>query len=114
MQRQRQRKTPNSGLKFGLSGLSDLSGLAGLAGLAGLSGFKSGVSALASLKLAVSGFESVIKCLSGRTNESPSVFYRTSSPSGPLPFFPSLTFTIMQSRATGILTTYCPWATDYS
>ena len=30
------------------------------------------------------------------------VFYRTSSPSGPLPCFPSLQFTITQSRATGI------------
>ena len=38
----------------------------------------------------------------GRTNESPPVFYRTSSPSGPLPCFLSLQFTIMQSRATGI------------
>ena len=37
-----------------------------------------------------------------RTNESPPVFYRTSSPSGPLPCFPSLQFTIRQSRATGI------------
>ena len=36
-----------------------------------------------------------------RTNESPPVFYRTSSPSGPLPCF-SLQFTITQSRATGI------------
>ena len=36
------------------------------------------------------------------TNESPPVFYRTSSPSGPLPCFLSLQFTIMQSRATGI------------
>ena len=35
-------------------------------------------------------------------NESPPVFYRTSSPSGPLPCFPSLRFTITQSRATGI------------
>ena len=30
------------------------------------------------------------------------MFYRTSSPSGPLPCFFSLQFTIMQSRATGI------------
>ena len=30
------------------------------------------------------------------------VFYRTSSPSGPLPCFPLLQFTITQSRATGI------------
>ena len=30
------------------------------------------------------------------------VFYRTSSPSGPLPCSPSLEFIIMQSRATGI------------
>ena len=39
----------------------------------------------------------------GRTNERKSpVFYRTSSLSGPLPCFPSLQFTITQSRATGI------------
>ena len=38
----------------------------------------------------------------GMTNESPPVFYRTLSPSGPLPCFLSLQFTIMQSRATGI------------
>ena len=38
----------------------------------------------------------------GMTNESPPVFYRTSSPLGPLPCFPSLQFTITQSRATGI------------
>merc|ERR1712074_436580 len=38
----------------------------------------------------------------GMTNESPPVFYRTSSPSGPLPCFISLHFTITQSRATGI------------
>ena len=37
-----------------------------------------------------------------RTNESPPVFYRTSSPSGPLPCSPSIQFTITQSRATGI------------
>ena len=37
-----------------------------------------------------------------QTNESPPVFYRTSSPLGPLPCFPSLQFTITQSRATGI------------
>merc|ERR1711942_308638 len=37
-----------------------------------------------------------------RTNESPPVFYRTLSPLGPLPCLPSLQFTIMQSRATGI------------
>ena len=30
------------------------------------------------------------------------MFYRTSSPSGPLPCYPSLKFTIAQSRATGI------------
>ena len=46
-------------------------------------------------------------------NESPPVFYRTSSPLGPLPCFLSLQFTIMQSRATGMLSTYCPWATCY-
>ena len=40
--------------------------------------------------------------MDGRTNESPPVFYRTLSPSGPLPCFPSHKFTIMQSRATGI------------
>ena len=39
---------------------------------------------------------------SGRTNECPPVFYRTSSPLGPLPCFLSLHFTITQSRATGI------------
>ena len=38
----------------------------------------------------------------GMTNKSPPVFYRTSSPSGPLPCFLSLQFKIMQSRATGI------------
>ena len=38
----------------------------------------------------------------GMTNESPPVSYRTSSPSGPLPCFLSLKFTIMQSRAKGI------------
>ena len=37
----------------------------------------------------------------GWTNESPPVFYRTSSPSGPLPCL-SFQFTTMQSRATGI------------
>ena len=37
-----------------------------------------------------------------RTNESPPVFYRTLSPSGPLPCFLSFRFTTMQSRATGI------------
>merc|ERR1711942_255617 len=37
-----------------------------------------------------------------RTNESPPVFYRTLSPLWPLPCFPSLQFTIMQSRATDI------------
>ena len=36
------------------------------------------------------------------TNKSPPVFYRTSSPSGPLPCSLSLTETIIQSRATGI------------
>ena len=35
-------------------------------------------------------------------NKSPPVFYRTSSPSGPLPCFLSVQFTIMQSRAKGI------------
>ena len=35
-------------------------------------------------------------------NKSPPVFYRTSSPSGPLPCFLSLQFTIVQSRATCI------------
>ena len=38
----------------------------------------------------------------GRTNESPPVFYRTSSPSGPLPCYPSPTITNIRSRATGI------------
>ena len=37
-----------------------------------------------------------------RMNKSPPVFYRTSSPSGPLPSFLSPQFTIMQSKATGI------------
>ena len=38
-----------------------------------------------------------------RSDEQKSpVFYRTSSPSGPLPCFLSLQFTIMQSRASGI------------
>ena len=37
-----------------------------------------------------------------QTNKSPPVFYRTLSPSGPLPRFPSLQFTIRQSRARGI------------
>ena len=36
------------------------------------------------------------------TNENPPVFYRTSSPSGPLLCFLSLKLTIMQSRAKGI------------
>ena len=40
--------------------------------------------------------------MDGMTNESPPVFYRTSSPSGPLPCFLSLHFTITQSRATVI------------
>ena len=39
----------------------------------------------------------------GRTDRQiPPVFYRTSSPSGPLPCFLSLQITIMQIRATGI------------
>ena len=38
----------------------------------------------------------------GWTKKSTPVFYRTSSPLGPLPFFLSLQFTIMQSRAMGI------------
>ena len=37
-----------------------------------------------------------------RMNKSPPVFYRTLSPSGSLPCFLSLQFTIMQSRAMGI------------
>ena len=38
-----------------------------------------------------------------QTNERKSpVFYRTSSPAGPLPCFPSLQFIITQNRATGI------------
>ena len=45
-----------------------------------------------------------------RTNERKSpVFYRTSSPVGPLPCFPSLQFTIMQSRVTGIADHILPW-----
>merc|ERR1712074_523722 len=40
--------------------------------------------------------------MDGRTNKSPPVFYRTSSPSGPLPCFLLLQFKIMESRATGI------------
>ena len=39
---------------------------------------------------------------SGRTNKSLLVFYRTLSPLGPLPCFPSLLFTITQSGASGI------------
>ena len=46
--------------------------------------------------------EQTDKGTDGMTNESPPVFYRTSSPSGPLPCFLSLHFTIMQIRATGI------------
>ena len=47
-----------------------------------------------------------------RTNESPPVFYRTLSPSGPLPCYPSHKLTIMQSRATGIADHInCPLAT---
>ena len=42
------------------------------------------------------------KRTNGQTNESPPVFYRTLSPSGPLPCSPSLQFTITQRRATGI------------
>ena len=42
--------------------------------------------------------------MDGQTNKRKSpVFYRTLSPSGPLPCFPSLRFTIMESRATGIV-----------
>ena len=37
-----------------------------------------------------------------RRKKSPPVFYRTSSPSGPMPRFLSLQLTIMQSRAMGI------------
>ena len=37
-----------------------------------------------------------------QTNKSPPVFYRASSPSGPLPYFLSHQFTIMESRAMGI------------
>ena len=42
--------------------------------------------------------------MDGRMNESlpVAVFYRTLSPLGPLPCFPSLQFTITQSRAMGI------------
>ena len=45
---------------------------------------------------------SISSTFSGRTNESPPVFYRTSSPLEPLPCFLLLQFKIMQSRATGI------------
>ena len=38
----------------------------------------------------------------GRTNKIPPVFYRTLSPSGPLPRFPSLKLSVMQNRATPI------------
>ena len=55
--------------------------------------------AISGLIAAISSFKAA---LSGRMNESPPVFYRTSSPSGPLPCFLSPQFTIMQSRATGI------------
>ena len=40
--------------------------------------------------------------MDGRTYKSHPVFYRTLSPSGPLPCFLSLPFTIMQSKASGI------------
>ena len=42
------------------------------------------------------------KRMDRRTNKSPPVFYRTSSPSRPLPCFLLLQFKIMESRATGI------------
>ena len=54
------------------------------------------------LALSLLAFESFLKGLSGRTNKSPPVFYTTLSLLGPLPCFPSLQFTITQSRATGI------------
>merc|ERR1712074_12703 len=38
----------------------------------------------------------------GRTNKSPPVFYRSSSPSGPLPCYPSPSIANIHSRATGI------------
>ena len=43
-----------------------------------------------------------ISAFSNRTNKSPPVFYRASSSSGPLPYFLSHQFTIMESRAMGI------------
>ena len=49
----------------------------------------------------------------GQTNKSPLVFYRTLSPSGPLPCFPSPTRfspTYIAGQRVS-LTTYCPWAT---
>ena len=113
-------RTPQtlSGLKSVLSDLnSALSGLkSALSALeSALSGLKSALSCLKftllGLKSALSDLESALSGLKsgwtdgrtdGMTNESPPVFYRTSSPLGPLPCFPSLHITIMQSRATGI------------
>ena len=40
-------------------------------------------------------------CSQTQSGRSPPVFYRTSFPSVPLPYFPSPTFTNIQSRATG-------------
>merc|ERR1711951_46329 len=105
---------PKSGLSGPKSGLSGpKSALSGL--ISALSGLKSPFSdlksahsllkpALSDLKSALSDLKSVLSALrtNGRMNESPPVFYRTSSPLGPLPCFLSLKFTIMQSRAKGI------------
>ena len=52
---------------------------------------------------ALSGLKSVLTdSRPERVDFSPPVFYRTLSPSGSLPCFPSLQFIITQSRATGI------------
>ena len=65
-------------------------------------------------KLAHTDFKSVLSDLSGRTNESPPVFYRTSSPSGLLPCTPSFKFIIVQSRATGITDHILPMGNWFS
>ena len=72
------------------SGLSDIK--TGLSGLSGLSGLESGLSGLES---GLSGLESGLSGRMNETYESSPVFYRTSCPSGLLPCFLSLEFTIM-------------------
>ena len=66
-----------------------------------ISGLMFPLKAILGLKSALPDLISALRT-NGRMNESPPVFYRTSSPSGLLPCFPSLKFIIMQSRATGI------------